>query len=136
MFTAPHGLQQPAGSRSASGVSRQTVVVIAVVIGLVMLLAAVVVLEVRNKRRHKDLLGRVKAPLGDPDTTIVVASIQVWRLQTPPRSHGAWNQRACSQGQGSSGFGFLQCSRHARKGTCLAGVMHGYHECGRRGFRL
>lgn len=57
-------------------VSRRAVVVIAVVLGLVVLLSGVVAWEVRNKRRHMDLLGRVKPPMGDPDTTIVVASMQ------------------------------------------------------------
>lgn len=63
--------------RSSITMSRQTLVVIVVVISLTLLLSAVVVLEVRNKRRHKDLLGRVKPPLGDPDTTIVVVAIKV-----------------------------------------------------------
>ncbi|GIL52673.1 hypothetical protein Vafri_8489 [Volvox africanus] len=80
----------------ASGVSRQSVVVIAVVVGLVVLLGAVVVLEVRNKRRHKDLLGRVKPPLGDPDTTIVVTSIQdfdeLWEVLNSDASERALQQ--------------------------------------------
>ncbi|GIL79831.1 hypothetical protein Vretifemale_9103 [Volvox reticuliferus] len=78
------------------GVSRQSVVVIAVVVGLVVLLGAVVVLEVRNKRRHKDLLGRVKPPLGDPDTTIVVTSIQdfdeLWEVLNSDASERALQQ--------------------------------------------
>ncbi len=31
----------------------------------------------RNKRRHRDLLGRVVAPGAAPDTTFLVASVQV-----------------------------------------------------------
>ncbi|GFR48856.1 hypothetical protein Agub_g10810 [Astrephomene gubernaculifera] len=85
MYRAQIGYQQqatpspqPSPSSPPSGptVSRQTIVVIAVVTGTAGLLALVVALEVRNKRQHKNLLGRVKPPQGDPDTTIVVASIQ------------------------------------------------------------
>ncbi|GLI68041.1 hypothetical protein VaNZ11_012364 [Volvox africanus] len=86
----------PPDHGGTSGVSRQSVVVIAVVVGLVVLLGAVVVLEVRNKRRHKDLLGRVKPPLGDPDTTIVVTSIQdfdeLWEVLNSDASERALQQ--------------------------------------------
>ncbi|KXZ55603.1 hypothetical protein GPECTOR_2g1153 [Gonium pectorale] len=79
-YTVPEAAQSaqppPSPPHRAATVSRQTVVVISVVLGLAALLAAVVAMEVRNKRHHKDLLGRVKPPLGDPDTTIVVAAIQ------------------------------------------------------------
>ncbi len=32
--------------------------------------------QMRNKRRYKDFLGRVRRPHSGPETTIVVASIQ------------------------------------------------------------
>eukprot|EP00198_Chlamydomonas_reinhardtii_P006624 XP_001695960.1 predicted protein [Chlamydomonas reinhardtii] len=77
-YTEPVAPVQPPlpPNTNSTSVSKQAIVVIAVVLGLVAALTGVVALEVRNKRRHKDLLGRVKPPLGDPDTTIVVASIQ------------------------------------------------------------
>lgn len=48
-----------------------------VLVVLALVLSCLLVVEVRNGRSHKDLLGRVKPPPIGPETTIMVAAIQV-----------------------------------------------------------
>ncbi len=60
-------------------------------VGALLLIAAGVVYEVRNNRKHKNLFGKVVPPGLGLDTTILVSEIQV---------RGAWG---VGQGRGEEG---------------------------------
>lgn len=49
-----------------------------VVGGVLLILAGIVFLSLRNRTLNKDVFGKVHAPDVGPDTTIVVVKIQVW----------------------------------------------------------
>lgn len=86
-------VEPPPPPTKKSKLSKPAIVVIGCVLGCVLLLSVVVLLEVRNKRTHKDLLGRVKPPAIGPETTILVAAIQdfddLWQVVVDDASERA-----------------------------------------------
>lgn len=85
-----HGsVQVPAprpDTRASSDFSVGIIAVIVVMVLLVFALMCLAALEVRNKRMHKDVFGRVIPPPIGPETTIMVAAIQVRMPCTLPCS--------------------------------------------------
>jgi hypothetical protein len=65
------------GSGSGGSPSWLPIAIVLPTVGALLLIAAGVVYEVRNNRKHKNLFGKVVPPGVGPDTTILVSEIQV-----------------------------------------------------------